>query len=223
MGSYLIVQEGWINVEGTFHAFLSKKPAMAAKLVYRFSNARQAIPSSQEYVSTLRNNVFVHHNLKYGLPFADQSVDFVYASHVLEHFYPKVARRLLREAKRVLKPGGYIRVCVPDLQHAFDLYRSGKKEEALEYFFQDEHTAEFHRHKYMYDFEILRSLLEESGFSGVQRCEFRQGRTPDIDKLDNRPHETLFVEAVNFDRRLQLPSNAEQPKSEDAAIVTHSN
>jgi hypothetical protein len=39
-------------------------------------------------------------------------------------------------------------------------------------------------------------LLREAGFSEVQRCRYREGRCPDLDRLDNRPEETLFMEAV---------------------------
>src|SRR5580658_121949 len=55
-------------------------------------------------------------NLLSGFPFPDQSFDFVYSSHVLEHFTKEQARVLLAEAHRVLKPGGIIRTVVPDLE-----------------------------------------------------------------------------------------------------------
>lgn len=196
VGSYLVVQDGWINVEGTFHAFLAKRPALVAKLMYRYSKVNRVVPSESEYLAILNNYSFVHHDLKYGLPFPDCCADFVYASHVLEHFYPDAAQHLLQEAARILKPGGRVRICVPDLKHAINLYLQGKKVESLEYFFQDEATANFHRHKYMYDFEIMKSALEQAGFTSVRQCAYREGEVPDIDKLDNRPEETLYVEAV---------------------------
>ncbi len=49
--------------------------------------------------------------------------------------------------------------------------------------------------KWMYDFDSLSSMLYASGFKSVERKAFRVGRTPDIDKLDNRPAESLYVEA----------------------------
>ena len=51
-----------------------------------------------------------------GLPFADQSQDVVYHSHVLEHLPRDHAVDFLRECRRVLKPGGILRVAVPDLE-----------------------------------------------------------------------------------------------------------
>ena len=49
------------------------------------------------------------------LPFEDDSVDGVYASHVLEHFYSHEIDDVLSEWKRVIKPGGKIILAVPDI------------------------------------------------------------------------------------------------------------
>jgi hypothetical protein len=48
----------------------------------------------------------------------------------------------------------------------------------------------------MYDYEMLRELLQKVGFVSISRNNFREGHTPDIARLDNRPEETLFVEAM---------------------------
>lgn len=63
----------------------------------------------------LPSNIMVH-NLAKGIPFADTTVDVVYHSHVLEHFDVSPARQFLKEALRVLKPGGVLRVAVPDFE-----------------------------------------------------------------------------------------------------------
>lgn len=55
-------------------------------------------------------------NLLSGFPFPDDSFDVVYSSHVLEHFHKEEAEFLLKEAYRVLKPTGIIRIVVPDLE-----------------------------------------------------------------------------------------------------------
>jgi hypothetical protein len=64
------------------------------------------------------------------------------------------------------------------------------------YFFVDDRSSYLARHKYMYDFEMLSDILSRTGFSKVVLCGFRVGVAPDIDILDNRPEETLFIEAI---------------------------
>ncbi len=61
-------------------------------------------------------------NLLRGFPFRDKSFDAVYSSHVLEHFTLDQGAYLLKEAFRVLKPGGLIRTVVPDLESAIREY-----------------------------------------------------------------------------------------------------
>lgn len=64
----------------------------------------------------------IAHDLNYPVPFADNSFDVVYHSHLLEHFPKRYAPLFLQECFRVLKPGGIIRVAVPDLEQITRLY-----------------------------------------------------------------------------------------------------
>lgn len=52
-------------------------------------------------------------DLRRGLPFEDNSVDAIRASHFFEHLTPGDAKRLLNECWRVLKPSGQIHIVVP--------------------------------------------------------------------------------------------------------------
>jgi hypothetical protein len=54
-------------------------------------------------------------DLRRELPFADASFDAVYCSHVLEHLSRAEGPALLARLRRVLRPGGIVRVAVPDL------------------------------------------------------------------------------------------------------------
>ncbi len=56
------------------------------------------------------------HDLQHPLPFANESFRAVYHSHVLEHLPRAAVPRFLKECHRVLKPGGLLRVVVPDLE-----------------------------------------------------------------------------------------------------------
>jgi len=193
-GSGTIVADGWINVDGGTFALFAGWPTMALRTIYRFSECRQW-EDEELYVRRLRSNAFIHHNLEYGFPFVDGSVDYLYSSHVMEHFYPDTAAFLFRDAHRVLRKGGRIRICVPDLKHAFELYSLGQREASLEYFFAASRNP-LSRHRYMYDFELLSRYLAEAGFSDVKLCSYKQGRVPDIEILDCRADETLYVEAI---------------------------
>lgn len=55
-------------------------------------------------------------NLLDSLPLPEGSCDAIYSCHSLEHFHPRDARRLLTECHRALRPGGVLRVVVPDLE-----------------------------------------------------------------------------------------------------------
>jgi hypothetical protein len=86
-------------------------------------------------------------------------------------------------------------VCVPDLAKAVQFYLAGDRKRFLAYFFTD-HRQDRDRHRFMYDFEGLRDALCVVGFAEVTQREFQIGSTPDLDQLDNRSDETLYVEAV---------------------------
>ena len=62
------------------------------------------------------NSAVIQHDLRKPLPFDSASIDVAYHSHVLEHFARSEALAFIRECIRVLKPGGVLRVAVPDLE-----------------------------------------------------------------------------------------------------------
>jgi SAM-dependent methyltransferase len=192
-GSSLVVVDGWFNVDASPHVLFAQWPKPFLTLMYRASNAANWCGDRDTYLRQLTQNRFIHHNLEYGLPFETESVDYIFSSHVLEHFGRDLAERILADAYRALKKGGRCRICVPDLRHAFRLYQEGRREQALAYFFLPANGAH-HQHRYMYDFELLASLLSAVGFHSVERCNYRCGHVPDLDRLDNRPDETLYVE-----------------------------
>jgi SAM-dependent methyltransferase len=62
------------------------------------------------------------HDLRLGIPHPDGTFDVVYHSHVLEHFPKNAATGFLQECHRVLKPGGILRIAVPDLEQIASRY-----------------------------------------------------------------------------------------------------
>ena len=67
-----------------------------------------------DFVSTGKD--VIGHNLLRGIPFEDNRFDLVYHSHVLEHFSKEEGDTFISECLRVLKPGGTLRIAVPDLE-----------------------------------------------------------------------------------------------------------
>lgn len=61
-------------------------------------------------------------NLLKGIPFPDDHFEVLYHSQVLEHFPKDKAPFFIKECWRVLKPGGIMRVVVPDLENIVNEY-----------------------------------------------------------------------------------------------------
>jgi len=65
------------------------------------------------------------HDMHEPLPYPDQYATRVWASHVLEHFNPRVASGVLSDWMRVLKVGGIIELAFPDLAAILERYHEG--------------------------------------------------------------------------------------------------
>ncbi|HEU5097626.1 MAG TPA: methyltransferase domain-containing protein [Roseiflexaceae bacterium] len=194
LGSSLVVAKGWINIDGSLSALCASWPPALLKIIYRLASM-SAQYGEAEYIALLKGHRFIFYNLEYGIPLPSACADYVYSSHFLEHLSKRHGARLLAEAFRVLRPGGIIRIAVPDLQQMIDAYQAGQKEAALDGIFAYLDLGYFARHRYMYDYEILSAQLLACGFTDVRRCAFQVGEVPDIAILDNRPG-SLVVEAA---------------------------
>jgi predicted SAM-dependent methyltransferase len=157
------------------------------------------------------------HDCRRGLPFSDDSVKCIFTEHFFEHIdYIEEVPFFLSECYRVLKPGGVIRIIVPDAEKYLRAYcAEGWEEIARIRPLLPDHTdgdgsryntkmevvnAVFRRyfeHKYAYDFSTLEFVLRRYGFCDVQRQSFGKSVEAElsIDKAD-RATESLYVEAV---------------------------
>lgn len=151
------------------------------------------------------------------LPFADDSVDWVYAEHLIEHIPLPVALGWLAEVRRVLRPGGLLRLTTPDLER----YVQGYLDERGGFFarhrrrlrllkvgppmpdrkaFMMNQIFYHYGHRWIYDEAELRYALTTAGFDSrtIHRRAFQEGERQDVALLDTgfRSDETLYLEAV---------------------------
>jgi predicted SAM-dependent methyltransferase len=196
LGCGLRVTSGWLNIDGSLNALIASWPNWVHKIVYRYSGSHKYY-SLSEYCEILKKNTFLYHDLSLSIPLYERSVNFIYSSHFFEHLFKDDAAALLKSCAKVLKPGGIIRISIPDLAYVISLYSLDRKSEMLEdYFFVEGKGSYLARHKYMYDYELIKDALEKAGFSNVTRCNYQQGSVPDLHFLDVYPEVSLFVEAT---------------------------
>jgi predicted SAM-dependent methyltransferase len=147
-----------------------------------------------------------------GLPFASSSLKGIFTEHCLEHLAFAETEAVLREAHRILAPGGRIRVIVPDGEiylAAYSRHRAGAEGEPAPYWESDRAGTWYtpilsvnrifraHGHRFIYDFETLRRMLGDAGFAEAAKCAFGQGGDPILLRdTGHRKGESLYVEAV---------------------------
>lgn len=98
------------------------------------------------------------------LAYDDNSVDVIRASHVLEHFPHGQIADVLKDWVRALKPGGVLRIAVPDFEELAKRYLDGKLMDApAEYFVMGSQIDGNDFHKSLFDREHLRQRLSVAG------------------------------------------------------------
>lgn len=149
-------------------------------------------------------------DVRCGLPFATCSVDSIYSTHMIEHFYPDELEKLFSECLRVLKPGAGMRLIVPSLENAITAYQT-KRREWFDVFPRrfDSLGGRFSnfvfcdgQHRAGIDFGYLDEELRKVGFGVVEqsaegRSRLYEGKVPPFEPGDGTsllPH-SLYVEA----------------------------
>lgn len=148
-------------------------------------------------------------DLRNPLPFKDDSVDFIFNEHFLEHLTVQEGLRAIMDFKRVLKPGGVLRIAMPDLVGVINLYTDKDAMKNSAEFFQKfglgfvKTRAEMINmnfrwwgHQWLYDWEELERRLQESGFTQIKQCQLRQSDNPELVNLETRNESTLIAEAT---------------------------
>ncbi len=117
----------------------------------------------------------------------DASLDMVYMSHVLEHVPRGQVLQSLKEMWRVLKPGGLLRISVPDFDHIIRIYeQTGRNIHAIAPALMGGQDHEFNYHYGVFNRRYLTEMLHKAGFAGVKSWDPAQCDHHDFDDWASR-------------------------------------
>jgi predicted SAM-dependent methyltransferase len=145
-------------------------------------------------------------DIRDGLPLEDGALDYVVSIHALPEVPLPELVPVLEELRRVLRPGGTLRLALPDLDRGIAAYQRGDRDYFL---IPDEDArsvgAKFITQMLWYGYsrtlftrDFIAEQLERAGFAEITHCAYRRTASghPGIVELDNREDESLFVEAT---------------------------
>jgi predicted SAM-dependent methyltransferase len=144
---------------------------------------------------------YLNHDLSTPMPFESESIDGIFASHLLEHLDIHESLTLIKECYRVLKLNGVLRLSVPD---PIRMFRKAVKGE--ENWGEPNHYGKGNfmeavlfmpAHKPLVTSDVLRCMFWVCGFrDSVNEVNFGDSALPDLAILDNRPVFSVFMEAI---------------------------
>jgi predicted SAM-dependent methyltransferase len=198
--------KGWRNFDNSLSLRLSKMP-----LLPEFLSKLHFIDDHQyQFIRFARKNNIEYGDATKGLPVQSRSVEVLYSSHMLEHLDRNEANKFLNEAFRVIRPGGIIRIAVPDIKKQVTQYN---KSDEADVFIAATHLCAprpkslaqrlrlllvgTRQHQWMYDGKSLSGLLREHGFIKAEVLPAGQTKINGHEGLDlqERASESVYVEA----------------------------
>jgi len=145
-------------------------------------------------------------DLRSGLALGANYADYIAAIHVLQDLAYAEIVPALREIRRVLKPGGVLRLAVPDIDRAINAY---VRRDAGYFYVPDEDARSiggklvtqiiwYGSVRTPCNFDFINESLAAAAYHDIKRCAFGVtcSRFPQLASLDNRERETLVVEAL---------------------------
>lgn len=155
-----------------------------------------------------------HNSCISSLPmFEDNVADLIYSSHNFEYFSRDDAPEVLKEWLRVLKPGGILRIAVPDFDKLLQVYEESKSIDRMlgplygHMKVQTDTGVEEIFHKTVYNKDCLTQLLLDSGFSSVEPYDWRETIHKDYDD-----HSQAYYPHMDKENGILISLNLEATK-----------
>jgi hypothetical protein len=199
--------DGWVNLDNSVAVRLARWPFVIRAL----SMARITDSRSYQFARIAGAKGVRFANVSLHIPCTNGSVQVVYSSHMIEHLDRREVKNFLGEVRRILAPGGVVRIAAPDLGLLVKNYEVlGDADEFISrtHMCQERPRSIASRfkmaflgprhHLWMYDGRSLTKLLSEAGFADAQVMPEGKTRIPDPSGLDltERAEESVYVEAV---------------------------
>jgi hypothetical protein len=198
----------WRNFDNSPSLYLARIPGLSTLLVGTGLISKQ----QASFIHFCRTHSIEYGNATKGLPLKSGSVEVLYSSHMFEHLDPEEAKLFLKEARRILCPGGIIRLAVPDIRMRAEKYVKDLDADA---FIASTNMARprprslgkkigilvvgTRQHQWMYDGASLSRLLVAQGFTDPQILKAGETQIGDPAELNlqERSSESVYVEAFN--------------------------
>lgn len=113
--------------------------------------------------------------------FEKGSVDEIYACHVLEHFGRYEVKDILSNWNKIMKKEATLKIAVPDFESIVDVYSKTRDLKLVEGPVIGGQTYDNNYHYNIFDFDKLKSLLEDCGFYDVAKYDWRETEHANID------------------------------------------
>jgi len=117
---------------------------------------------SMPHVHITTTDLFLPH-------FTENSIAEIYLSHVLEHFSFSESQDLLKTYFEKLRPGGCLRLAVPDFRVLAAIYKETNDLDKIRRALMGGQDYEFNFNKSVYDQELLKELMENNGFCNINQ------------------------------------------------------
>jgi predicted SAM-dependent methyltransferase len=121
-------------------------------------------------------------NIRFLRNYKENSVEEIYACHVLEHFGRWEYKEVLKRWFEILKPGGTLRIAVPNFESAVKWYTQTKNLKSLMGILYGGQDYDENYHYVTFDYYTLSNDLIDIGFSKVEQWDCEQYEGDDFSK-----------------------------------------